>query len=119
MANITISAALKYTEESADVSFELKNLDNNDGTKYNKQMQTIPFATEVPIDLGDITSPGWILIINRDTTNSVSIRAASGTANLIVIKAGLFALFPFDSTITPYAQSALTDCIVEYLLIEA
>ena len=79
---------------------------------------TISVTTSaIAIPLGSIGTVGWMMIINLDPTNYVTvINGSSGTA-LVKIKAGEFALFRCASA-APYIQANTATCSVSYLAIE-
>lgn len=72
--------------------------------------------TEEAIPLGEVTSLGWAVFKNLDTTNYVEIRSATGASNdIIKIAAGEAACFRFGSDITaPYIIANTAACQVEY-----
>lgn len=86
------------------------------GLDSAKLTQTIGTSEEA-LNIGDITTAGYILIENTDATNYVEIRAGSGAADVVKIKAGEFALFRLASS-TPYAIADTASCVVKYLLLE-
>lgn len=86
------------------------------GTEYVRMNQLIGTSAEA-LDIGDITTPGYIMIRNRDTTNFVEIRDGAAGADVVKLKAGETALFRLTTT-TPFAIADTAACRVEYLLIE-
>lgn len=76
-------------------------------------------VTEEALALGELSAPfGLFIGINRDDTNYLEIRSATGAANDIVkIPAGGFAVFFMGSDITaPYAIATTAACVLEYWL---
>lgn len=118
MANeITASGSISYTKGNYSESMSVSSLGITvAGSRYQKVCQTVGTSEEV-LNLGDVGAGGMCMIKNLDGTNFVSVRAATGAANLIKIPAGGFALFPMAASITPYviADSASVD--IEVLLI--
>ena len=86
------------------------------GDKVTRVIQEIG-TDEEALDIGDITTPGYILIKNMDDTNFVEIRPGSGTADLIKLEAGEIALFRL-ALAGPYAIADTAACDIEMLLIE-
>jgi len=73
-------------------------------------------TSEEAIPLGEVTSLGWAVFKNLDTTNYVELRSASGAANdIIKLKAGEGCAFRFGSDVTaPYLIANTAACQVEY-----
>ena len=118
---ITASASLRYARSTHTAFYAVtgKQFDQT-GTDYAEHTQTIG-TTEEALDLGDVGTPGYILLVNLDPTNFVSVRAATGAANAIRLDAnGGFALFKLGSGATaPFAIADTAACQIKYLLIEA
>lgn len=119
MANeLTISASLKFVKGNTNVSFAKSGVRLDvTGKNYTSKSQTIG-TTEEAISLGDVATPGYILIYNQDTTNFVSVRSGTGAANLIKIPPGGIALFNCQAS-APFAIADTAAVDIEYLLIEA
>lgn len=121
MANeITITGKLEYADsESADLSLEVLEKAANVATKkfiHHKQNIGI---TEEALDLGELTSLGWAIFINRDTTNFVNIKTATSGTIFAKILAGECAMFRFGSGVTaPFAIADTAACQLEYLIIQ-
>lgn len=117
-AEITISASLELDDGTVAVKSPPASGLRFDfsGTKYTQHAQTIG-TTEEAIDLGEITTLGWIFAINRDNTNFVSIRTGTGLGNAIKLPAkGGCALFHAGSGMTaPFAIADTAACRVEFL----
>lgn len=118
MANeLTLTAALKFATGTKQAQFSKSGLQFNvTGGDYIFATQSVGTSEEA-LGKGDITTPGYILIFNRDATNFVSIRGASGGANCIKLKPGDFALFRFSGA-NPFVIADTAACEIEYLLIE-
>lgn len=73
-------------------------------------------TTEEAIPLGEVTTPHWAWLKNLGSTNYVSVRPGSGTANLIRMLAGEPCLIPINPLIVPFwiADTAVVLC--EYLV---
>lgn len=120
MANeITLSASLAYEDsESADIALSKLALSVTVSTKKFAHVKMNVGTTEEALDLGEITSLGYCLMINRDSTNFVELRAATAGTRIIKLKAGEAALFRFGSGVTaPYIIADTAACQIEYLLI--
>jgi hypothetical protein len=117
---ITVSASLAYedSEDSdeilqiADVLFDITT------KKYIKHKQNVGTSEEA-MDLGELTTLGWCIILNRDATNYIEVRMATGAGNdHIKVPAGGAAVFHFGSDVTaPFLIANTAACQVEYLLL--
>ena len=120
MANeITLTASLAFAKGSVSVSLSKSAAQfsvDAGSHKYYSGMQTVGTSEEA-LELGDIATGGYCLLINRDATNYVSVRAGTGAANLIKLKAGEAALFRCEAA-APYVIANTAACLVEVLLIE-
>lgn len=85
------------------------------GNTCIQNIQTIGTAEEA-ILLGDVATPGYMFVKNMDGTNFVTIRAATGGANCVKLKAGEVALFRHAGT-APFAIADTGNVNIEYLLI--
>ncbi len=119
MANeITLSGSLAYSDsEGSSLSLALSALMATAATKkfvYAKQNIGI---TEEAIGLGEVTSLGWALFINRDATNFIELRVATAGTKFARIHPGKFALFFIGSGITaPFAIADTAPVQMEYLI---
>ncbi len=119
MANeLTLSASIKFAKgnRSANMSKSGLQLDVT-GTNYVSKTQVVGTTAEA-LDKGEMTTPGYVLIKNNDTTNFVEVRDGSGGADVVKIRAGGFALFQL-ATATPFVIADTAACEIEYVLIEA
>ncbi len=122
MANeLTLNATLAYADaESADEVLQIADLAATASTlKYVKAKQNIGI-TEEAIGLGEVSSLGWGLFINRDSTNFIELRTGTGATKFAKLKHGEFAFFRFGSGITaPYAIADTGACQMEYIIVSA
>ena len=89
------------------------------GSAYHANVQSVGTSEEA-ILLGDAGVGGYFWGKNLDSTNFIKIRAATGIADLVRLKAGDVCLFRIDSGATaPYAIADTATCLLEYLLIAA
>lgn len=121
MANeLTLNCSLAYSDsELASISFAPPaNLQVTVATKkylYSKQNIGI---TEEAIVLGEVTSPGWALLINRDPTNFIELRVATGGAKFAKLKPGEFCLLRLGSGAqVPFAIADTAPCQLEYIVV--
>ena len=120
MANeITLTAALKFLKGDTDTSFSKSGLlIDVAGTDYVRMTQQVGVSEEA-LDLGGLSTLGYILMFNLDSTNFVEIRPATGVADMIKILAGECALFRMaDGVTAPFVIADTAIVQVEYLMIE-
>lgn len=122
MANeLTVSASLRYSKNGV-------NIDSDDfgaagvqidvtGTEILRHVQLVGTSEEALYVGADIGTPGYVLMKNLDPTNYVSVRAASGVADLIKLSPGEIALFRLQST-APYVIANTAACRLAYIVIE-
>ena len=95
------------------------------GGDFNYQTQSIATSAEA-IALGDITTPGYMIVHNTDDTNYVEIGYDdSGFKPTVKLLGGTnsdgtgdWAIFRHTQA-APQAQANTAACVIEYLLIEA
>lgn len=120
MANeITLSASLSASKGSTTVHLDFGPFNVTlTGTKALHNRQSIGTAEEA-LEMGEISAGGWCIMVNRDATNYVQVRPATGGVATIRMKAGEPALFRLDSGATaPYLIANTAACEVEYILLE-
>lgn len=122
MANeITVAAELRFSKGGAQDGLSLGPATFTlTGTRYQKGRQSIGFAAEEVLTLGEVVAGGWCMVRNLDATNYVSIRAVAAATPLVRINAGEIALFRLHQSATaPTAQANTAAVEIEYLVLEA
>lgn len=117
---LTVAATLTVTKSpSPTVSLSSGSISVTvSGSRFVKNIQNVDTSEEA-LQLGDLSGVlGWCLMINRDTSNYVRVRAASAAADLIRMEAGEPALFRLDPAITPYVIADTAACDLEYVIVE-
>ena len=115
---ITASASIGYEDsEGADellaVSEKLATVASK---KYIKAKQNIGTSEEA-ITLGEVTSPGWGVFINRDATNFINLKVATGGAIFAKLLPGEFACLRLGSGAqAPFAIADTGACQMEYFI---
>ena len=118
-SELTIRATLSFEKGSTTESLALGPLLRDvAGTNLLHNRQSIGFAAEEAVLVGDVASGGYILAINRDATNYVKLRAGSGLTDLIRLKAGDFCLFRLDNAATLYAIADTAAVELEYAIVD-
>lgn len=119
MANeLTLAASLKFVKGSKNVPFSKSGIQLDvTGDDYTFKSQTVG-TSEAALNLGDVTTPGYILIYNEDTTNFMSVRSGTGAANLVKVRPGGIALFECEAA-APFVIANTAAVSIQYCLIEA
>lgn len=79
----------------------------------------LPVAiTGTSLDLGGITTPGWLVGFNADAANFVTIAPNNADAALVKVNAGEWFLFRVEPTATPYLVADTAPVDIEYTLLE-
>lgn len=119
-SELTLSGTIEYSdsEGASEILQVLEKVANVSTKKYIKAKQSIGI-TEEAIGLGELTSLGWSIFINRDSTNYIELRSGTGASNdIIKLLAGEFAVFRWGSDVTaPYAIANTAACQLEYMIV--
>lgn len=121
MANIaTIIANLAYEDGSG--SIELGNTDGLSVTLTNAgftRLRQSVGTSEEAVTLGDVTAPGYAIFINRDATNYIELKVATGGAIFAKLSAngGLALLQLGTGAQAPFAIANTAACIMDILLV--
>lgn len=116
---LTISVSLAYEDsEGSDAALEIaEKLANVSSKKYIRAKQNIGTSEEA-IALGEVTSPGWGVFVNRDLTNFINLKVATGGAIFGKLLPGEGCCLRLGSGAqVPYAISDTAACQLEYLLV--
>lgn len=124
MANeLTVAGSIKFSSGLKSFEKNLKAFIESITTKkWNNWAGNIG-TTEEAMVLGEVTSLGWLLILNYDVTNFVEVRTATAGTKFCQVPAATkdapgFALFKFGAGVTaPFliADTAAVD--VEYWIV--
>jgi hypothetical protein len=122
MANeLTVSVSLSFSKGRVTASISKAGLQVNvSGTNYTRLIQNVGTSQEQLL-FGDVSTPGYCVLINRDPTNYIEVRPATGVADLIQLDPNDgVALFKFAADCTaPFVIANTAGCELEILLIEA
>lgn len=78
---LTLNASMEYSDaENTEASLSLVNVLQSVATKKVTRIKQNIAITEVAINLGSVTAPGWVLFVNRDQTNIINLKVATGGA---------------------------------------
>lgn len=115
---LTLSGSLSYSDsEGTEDSLSISELMASVATKrLLHAKQSIP-TSEIAIELGDLSSLGWAIFVNRDATNYIEIKTATGGDIFAKLKPGCFALLPLGSGAqAPYAIATGSSCQLEIII---
>jgi len=87
------------------------------GNKPLSNVQSIGFAAEEAIVVGDAGAGGYFMAVNRDATNYVELRPGSGLADLIKLLPGDVCLFRLTGDATLYALANTAAVDLEYVIL--
>jgi hypothetical protein len=75
-------------------------------------------TSELVIPLGPVTAPGWAIFVNRDATNFINLKVATGGAIFAKLLPGECALLRLGSGAqAPYAIADTATCEMEVMII--
>jgi hypothetical protein len=121
MANeISLNGRISFSKSSSSGGLSCDVFPTFAGSKFTRGRQAIGTSEEA-IQLGEATGGGgWFFAVNRDGTNSIHIRQASGAANFCTLGPGEFCSFRFSTATTaPYAISSASTPELEYIVLVA
>ena len=117
MANeLSLIVNLSFSKGGAKVVKQASKQVTVTGDAFTHGVQAIGTSEEEIVQGADLGTPGYIFIINLDSTNYVEIGSTTGVYD-IKLKAGEFALYRHNSA-TVYGKADTASCNVEYCLIE-
>lgn len=120
---ITVIVSLTYTK--AGIAFVTRANPTSGGDsltqksadiRYVNRVQNIGNAAEA-LGLGDVVNPGFSWMKNIGDTNTISVRAGAGGADVVSLESGEWALFRF-ATATPFGITDAGTSDLEYFIIE-
>lgn len=121
MANeITLSINITFAKGGSEESFRAADAMKIDvtGSRFMHNRQEIGTSEEA-IDIGDVSTGGYFVAVNRDVTNFVEIRSGTGTTDVVKLKAGEACAFRMSAdSNAPFALADTAPVELEYLLIE-
>jgi len=110
----TVSGSLSYSGGGSSTVYQLAV--PVAGTNYVEGTLSVT-TSAIAIPLGSIGTVGFMMIINLDPTNYVTVINGSGGTALVKLEPGEFALFRCASA-APYIQANTATCEVSYLAVE-
>ncbi len=118
MANeVTLNASLAYEDTVDELeALAVANFMATVGTtKFIDNKQSIGTSEEAII-LGEVTTPGWSIFINRDPTNYIELRVSTGGAKFATLHAGggFAIVFLGSGAQVPFAIANTLACLMRY-----
>ena len=117
-SELTLNVSGVYEDaDGVTASLEVSNLIRTLTTKKPlKTKQTVGIAEEALV-LGDIVTRGWCILVNRDVTNYVNVKVATGGAIFAQLFPGEFCALRLGSGAqSPFVIAAVAECEIEILL---
>lgn len=113
MANeVSFSGTLRATKNSATVQSSVSDTADMSADALYSATQSVGTSAEA-ITLGEVSSLGYVLVQNLDSTNYVELSLDNSmTQKFSKLLAGQFALFP-SSTATLYARANTAACLCQ------
>jgi hypothetical protein len=124
MANeIRLNASMSYEDsEGTGVSLSVADFSGSVTTKLCSRLKQNVGITEEGLRVADVVnSLGWVLLVNRDATNSIDVKTGTGGLKFArLLPNNGFALFYFGSDVTsPYVIANTATCQMDILLISS
>lgn len=114
-AELLLQLSAKFVKGGANFSAELASTYFDvAGDAPNKEVQTIGITDEV-LNLGDISTIGFVFVKNLDATNAITI-GSDGTLYPIKLKPGEANLFRWNAAAI-HAKALVAPCKLEYLIL--
>lgn len=114
-AELLLAASLKFSKGGSlfETNFQSTYFDVA-GTSPNKEVQAIGITDE-SLNLGDISTIGFVFLRNLDATNIITI-GSDGTLYPIRLKPGEFCLVRWNAAAI-HAKALVAPCNLEYTII--
>lgn len=119
MANeIALSGNLSYSDANgAKQELGVESLLQSVTTKITHRGQQSIATTETTLELGSVSSVGYVILINRDGTNYVDVKtAASGTIFARLQPGGFCILYLGSGVTAPVAIANTAACVIDKLI---
>jgi len=119
-AEITLNLLFSFAKAASSGGTSVAITPTFTGTQYIHHRQSIGTAEEA-IVLGEATGGGgYAVFINRDPTNFIQLRQATGAAAFAKLLPGEFACFRISPSMTaPFAIADTAACQMEYWILVA
>ena len=117
---ITLNGKMKVVNSTTNEIAEVRDLLINQTAKGVTHLTQTIGSTEEAIDLGQLSTLGYALFINRGPTDTISLRQATSASDFCDLKPTEFALFRVSADMTaPFAISSSTNSpVLEFWILE-
>jgi hypothetical protein len=118
-SELVTSASVRFSKGGVDQSINPSKTSNVTGTQSRKSTQSIGNGAKEVLDLGEITDPGMLVIVNRDATNFVNVFPdGTGIATTKIPAGEWIKLFMAAGAEAPQLQANTAPCLVEYMVVQ-
>lgn len=116
---VSINATVQYSDsEDSDAVLQVLDLLVTVASKKFTRLKQNVGTSEEALLLGEVTSLGIIVLVNRDPTNFVKVKESSSGIVIGKLHHGIPMIWPVGSGISaPYLQSDTAACQVDVLVI--
>lgn len=87
------------------------------GDQVHSTYQSVGTSEEA-VALGDFSTGGWMMLVNRDGTNFITVKGSSGATAFAKMLPGEFVLMRCIAA-APYVQADTAACLMEIFIVEA
>lgn len=119
MANeLTLNTTIQYDDSEGTEAFLqlLEKMVTVTTKRISRLKQNVGIAEEA-LNLGDVSSLGWIALKNLDATNFINVKTATGGVIFAKLKAGEMMLFRAGSGLTaPFVIADTAACQLDILV---
>lgn len=115
---LTLSGSLAYADANGvDAELLVESLQQSVSTKIISRAPQSIAITETVINLGSVASIGYVMLINRDTTNFVNVKTAASGTIFAKLPPGGFCILHLGSGVTaPVAIADTAACIIDKII---
>jgi len=113
---LTLRVSLSFSKGDAEVQRSKGISVDVTGDAFTHEVQSVGTTEEQLAQGADLGTPGYVLILNLDSTNYVEVGSTTGVYDIKLL-AGEFACYRHNSA-TVYAKANTSACLVEYIIIE-
>lgn len=113
---LSLRVSLSFDKSSAQVRRSSGISVDVAGDAFTHEVQSVGTSEEELAQGADLGTPGYVLILNLDSTNYVEVGSTTGVYDIKIL-AGEFACYRHNSA-TIYAKSNTSAVLCEYIIIE-
>lgn len=116
---LSLSGSISYSDsEGTDDSLSISAFIANVAAKVILHTKQIIPTSEAAINIGDLPSLGFAIFVNRDDTNYINLKVATGGAIFAKLRPGAFAIQELGSGAqVPYAIANTASCSLEIFIV--